>query len=185
MNSLLVILINLISSLIRWSSTPKPILGLDCTYNLPFLVIDDNPITAYKRYEMNNWDFFSSHGRRASPKYVNRELNSQLGIRGQDSHFSEVKIGAPPTSMPLWGASCNVKKIYTWCIWQIMHTCACCCSWVLHYRTWLYEQYRVKHHAASSDKKDMQPSTIRWHLIHTNDTCPYLIHKESNSSIIS
>jgi hypothetical protein len=27
------------------------------------------------------------------PKYVNRELNSQFGIRGQDSHFSEVKVG--------------------------------------------------------------------------------------------
>ena len=24
-----------------------------------------------------------------SPKYVNRELNSQIGIRSQDSHFSE------------------------------------------------------------------------------------------------
>jgi hypothetical protein len=25
------------------------------------------------------------------PKYVNRELNSQFGIKGQDSHFSKVK----------------------------------------------------------------------------------------------
>ena len=41
---------------------------------------------------------------------MNRELNSQLGIRGQDSHFSEVKIGAPPTSMPLWGAHTVLRK---------------------------------------------------------------------------
>ena len=119
------------------------------------------------------------------PKYVNRELNSQISIRSQDSHFSE-SDGAPPTSMLIWGAAYCVKKIYTWCIWQIMHTCACCCSWVRHCRTWLYEQDRVKHHTASSDKKkDMQPSTIRWLLIHTNDTCPYPVDKESNSSIIS
>ena len=52
-------------------------------------------------------------GVESPPKYVNRELNSQLGIRGQDSHFSEVKIEAPPTSMPLWGAAHSVKKIYT------------------------------------------------------------------------
>jgi hypothetical protein len=29
-------LIKLISPLIRWSSTPKPMLELDCTYTLPF-----------------------------------------------------------------------------------------------------------------------------------------------------
>jgi hypothetical protein len=30
-----------------------------------------------------------------SPKYMNGELNSQIGIRGQDSHFSEVKWDFP------------------------------------------------------------------------------------------
>jgi hypothetical protein len=48
-NSLLVISINLISPLIQWLSTPKPTLGLDCTYNLPLLVIDDNLVRDYKR----------------------------------------------------------------------------------------------------------------------------------------
>ena len=33
-----------------------------------------------------------------SPKCVNRELNYQIGIRSQDSHFSK-SDGAPPTSM--------------------------------------------------------------------------------------
>ena len=44
------------------------------------------------------------------PKYVNGELNSQIGIRVQDSHFSE-SDGAPPTSMLLWGATHYVKYI--------------------------------------------------------------------------
>jgi hypothetical protein len=43
------------------------------------------------------------------PKYVNRELNSQIGIRGQNSHISD---GAPPTSMLLWGAAHSVTRIY-------------------------------------------------------------------------
>jgi hypothetical protein len=29
------------------------------------------------------------------PKYVNRELNSQIGVRGQNSHI-ELSDGAPP-----------------------------------------------------------------------------------------
>ena len=44
------------------------------------------------------------------PKYVNRELNSQIGIRSQDSHFSE-SDGAPPTSMLLWGAVYCVRYV--------------------------------------------------------------------------
>ena len=44
------------------------------------------------------------------PKYVNRELNSQIGIRSQDSHFSE-SDGAPPTSMLLWGAAYCVRYV--------------------------------------------------------------------------
>ena len=44
------------------------------------------------------------------PKYVNRELNSQIGIRGQDSHFSE-SDGAPPTSRLLWGAAYCVRYV--------------------------------------------------------------------------
>ena len=43
-------------------------------------------------------------------KYVNRELNSQIGIRSQDSHFSE-NDGAPPTSMLLWGAAYCVRYV--------------------------------------------------------------------------
>ena len=44
------------------------------------------------------------------PKYVNRELNSQIGIRIQDSHFIE-SDGAPPTSMLLWGAAYCVRYV--------------------------------------------------------------------------
>ena len=44
------------------------------------------------------------------PKYVNRELNSQIGIRGQDSHFNE-SDGAPPTSMLMWGAAYCVRYV--------------------------------------------------------------------------
>jgi hypothetical protein len=45
------------------------------------------------------------------PKYVNRELNSQIGIRGQNLHI-ELSDGAPPASMLLWGAAHNVTRIY-------------------------------------------------------------------------
>ena len=44
------------------------------------------------------------------PKYVNRELNSQIDIRSQDSYFSE-SDGAPPTSMLLWGAAYYVRYV--------------------------------------------------------------------------
>ena len=44
------------------------------------------------------------------PKCVNRELNSQIGIRSQDSYFSE-SDGAPPTSMLLWGAAYCVRYV--------------------------------------------------------------------------
>ena len=44
------------------------------------------------------------------PKCVNEELNSQIGIRGQDSHFSE-SDGALSTSMLLWGAAHCVKYV--------------------------------------------------------------------------
>ena len=44
------------------------------------------------------------------PKYVNRELKSQISIRSQDSHFNE-SDGAPPTSMLLWGAAYCIKYI--------------------------------------------------------------------------
>ena len=49
-------------------------------------------------------------GVESPPKYVNRELNSQIGIRSQDSYFSK-SDGAPPTSMLLWGATHYVKYI--------------------------------------------------------------------------
>ena len=45
-----------------------------------------------------------------SPKCVNGELNSQIGIRSQDLYFSE-NDGAPPISMLLWGAAHCVKYI--------------------------------------------------------------------------
>ena len=47
-------------------------------------------------------------GVESPPKYVNRELNSQIGIRSQDSYFSE-SDGAPPTSKLLWGAAYCVR----------------------------------------------------------------------------
>ena len=44
------------------------------------------------------------------PKYVNRELNSQIGIRSQDSHFSKSE-GVPPTSMLLLGTALCVRYV--------------------------------------------------------------------------
>jgi hypothetical protein len=40
------------------------------------------------------------------PKYVNRELNSEFSIRGQDSYFSKVKWGSSYIH-----ASCGVLHI--------------------------------------------------------------------------
>ena len=51
-------------------------------------MIDDNTIGAYKRYEINT-EIFRAIGVEPPPKCVNRELNSQIGLRSQDSHFSE------------------------------------------------------------------------------------------------
>jgi hypothetical protein len=45
------------------------------------------------------------------PKYVNGELNSQIGIRGQDSYFSEVKWGSPYINAS-YGVLHIVSKIY-------------------------------------------------------------------------
>ena len=44
------------------------------------------------------------------PKYLNRELNSQICIGSQDSYFSE-SDGAPPISMLLWGAAYCVRYV--------------------------------------------------------------------------
>ena len=49
-------------------------------------------------------------GVESSPQYVNRELNYQIGIRSQDSHFSE-SDRAPPTSKLLWGAAYCVRYV--------------------------------------------------------------------------
>ena len=49
-------------------------------------------------------------GAEPPPKCVYRELNSQISIRSQDSHFSE-SDGAPPTSMLLWGAAHCVRYV--------------------------------------------------------------------------
>ena len=73
------------------------------------MVIDDNPIRAYKRYEINT-EAFRAMGVEPPPKYMNRELNSQIGIKIQYSHFSE-SDGAPPTSMLLWGAVYYVRYV--------------------------------------------------------------------------
>ena len=56
------------------------------------------------------------------PKYVNRELNYQIGIRSQDSHFSE-SDGAPPTSMLWWGAA--------YCVGYVKHDAndSLCTTW--------------------------------------------------------
>jgi hypothetical protein len=86
------------------------------------------------------------------PKYVNRELSSQFGIRGQDSHFSEVKVGLPlhPCS---YGALHTMSRIYIRdaydrsCTHVLAATAECgtaapgCTSKI------------VKHHTASSDIK--------------------------------
>ena len=77
----------------------NPQLRLDCTFNLPFLVIDVNPIRAYKRYKINT-ETFRAMGVESPPKYVNRELNSQIGIRSQDSYFSE-SDGPPYIHAPM------------------------------------------------------------------------------------
>ena len=73
-------------------------------------MIDDNPIRAYKRYEINAEGFFRVMGVEPSPKYVNRELSYQISIRSQDSYFSE-SDGAPPISMLLWGAAYCVRYV--------------------------------------------------------------------------
>ena len=44
------------------------------------------------------------------PKHVNRELNSQIDIRSQDSYFSE-SDGAFTTSMLLWGVAYCVRYV--------------------------------------------------------------------------
>ena len=72
-------------------------------------MIDDNLIRAYKRYEINT-ETFRAMGVESPPKYVNREVNSQIGIRSQDSHFSQ-SDGAPPTSKLLWGATYYVRYV--------------------------------------------------------------------------
>ena len=41
---------------------------------------------------------------------MNKELNSQIGIRSQESRFSE-SDGAPPTSMLLWSAAYCVRYV--------------------------------------------------------------------------
>ena len=80
-------------------------------------MIDDNPIRAYKRYKINT-NIFRAMGVEPPPKCVNRELNSQIGIISQDSHFSK-SDGAPPTSMLLWGAAYCVR--YTIVMQMLVH----------------------------------------------------------------
>ena len=62
-----------------------------------------------KKYKINI-EIFEPWGVKHHSKYVNRELNSQINIRSQDSYFSE-NNGAPPTSMLLWGAAYCVRYI--------------------------------------------------------------------------
>ena len=49
-------------------------------------------------------------GVESPPKCVNRELNSEISIRSQDSHFSE-SDGALPTFMLLWSAANCVRYV--------------------------------------------------------------------------
>ena len=69
------------------------------------------------------------------PKCVNEELNSQIGIRGQDSHFSE-SDGAPPTSMLLWGVAHRVRYVKRDANNSLCIIMVYCCSWVRHCRTY-------------------------------------------------
>ena len=72
-------------------------------------MIDGNPIRAYKRYKINT-ENFRAMSVEPHPKCVSRELNSQIGIRSQDSYFNE-SDRAPPTSMLLWGVAYSVRYV--------------------------------------------------------------------------
>jgi hypothetical protein len=83
---LLVISINFISTLIMLSLSPKPITTAWLHLQSPpfwWLMTTQFELTKIFKY---NWDF-QVMGVETPPKYVNRELNSQIGIRGQNSHI--------------------------------------------------------------------------------------------------
>jgi hypothetical protein len=119
------------------------------------------------------------------PKYVNGELNSQIGMKGQDSHFSEVKWDSPNIH-----ASCGVLHIvskayecdaYDRSCTQVLATVAECGTTA----PVVLARQRTATTQLTKVYKDKQPSTNRYHLDHTSDTCPYPIHTESYSSIIT
>ena len=92
-------------------------------------------------------------------KYMNRELNSQIDIRSQDSHFSE-SDGAPPTSMLLWGAAYYVRYVKhdandslctTW--FAVAAGCGTAALAVT-------AQIRQRHHTSCDTYKDIHSSTI-------------------------
>ena len=94
-----------------------------------------------------------------APKYVNRELNSQISIRSQDSHFSESNR-APPISMLLWGAAyydryvkhdANDSLCTTWFV-----VAAGCGTAALA----VTAQIRQRHHTSCDTYKDIHSSTI-------------------------
>ena len=98
------------------------------------------------------------------PKCVNRELNSQISIRSQNSHFNE-SDGALPASMLLWGAAYYVRYVKRDANDSFMHNMFCCYSWVRHCRTKVWH-YRTccnstdqnRHHTACDTYKDIHCS---------------------------
>jgi len=108
-------------------------------------VIDYNPIRAYKRYKINT-KTFRAMGVESPPKYVNRELNSQIGIRSQDSHFSE-SDGAPPTSMLLWDAGTTALECGTAALAVTAQIRTDTTQHVIHIKIYILAQlYHKRHH---------------------------------------
>ena len=97
-------------------------------------------------------------------KYVNRELNSQIGIRSQDSHFSE-NDGALPTSMLLWDAAYYVRYVKhdandSLCTTYFAVTSRCGRTRVRYCRTCYNNTEQNRYHTACDTYKDIHSSTI-------------------------
>ena len=96
---LLIISCQQVSSLIVLSiNTPKPTRGLDALSISPFLVIDDNPIKAYKK--IFNKAFVFSDLVRSPPQYgIHLKLASHAKIHILSTNET------PPKSQPPWGVT--------------------------------------------------------------------------------
>ena len=83
-------------------NTPKPTRGLDALSISPFLVIDDNPIKAYKKIFNKAFEF--SDLVRAPPQYVHMN-----GIHLKLASHAKIHIlstnETPPKSQHPWGAT--------------------------------------------------------------------------------